>query len=66
MTTQFNVTLPKTVAKRVRKDSVEMNVPLGEYASVAFEHFLTKPVASRRVAFDDVKPKTVGRKLSLE
>lgn len=63
-TTQLNVTISESSAKRVRKDCVEMGVTLAEYATVAFEQFLAKNIGQRRVHFAG-KKKIVGRKVSL-
>lgn len=61
---QFNVELPGALAKRVKKDAIEMNVSLVDYSRQAFEAFLGKPIASRRIHFDSRK-KLTGRRIDL-
>lgn len=62
---QLNVTLPEADLLRIKKDAISLGISLSDYAAIAFSHFLSKPIASRRVNAETVKPKTAGRKVSL-
>jgi len=63
MTKQINVTLPETLARRIKSDAANLGIPLHEYGRLAFENFISKPVASRRVIADGATRKTVGRRI---
>lgn len=64
MTKQINVEIPEVLSKRVKKDAIEINVTLNEYAKQAFERFLSLTIAQRRVCLGDNKQKkTIGRKI---
>lgn len=61
---QFNVELSETDTKRIKKDAIELGVTLSAYATQAFQTFLAKPVASRRVYFNaQSHGKRMGRKI---
>ena len=61
---QLNVELDETEAKRIKKDAVELGVTLAAYASQAFQSFLQKPIATRRIYFADKRHrKVMGRKI---
>ena len=64
MTKQVNVELPENLARRIKADAASLGVTLNDYGKTAFELFLQKPVANRRVNLDGAKKKTVGRKVS--
>lgn len=61
-TIQFNAIIEDDLGKRVKKDVVEHNVTLGDFATQAFLRFLSLPIAQRRVILADHK-KTAGRKV---
>jgi hypothetical protein len=64
-TIQLNVEVSEEIGRRIKKDAVEMGVSLAAYAAVAYENFLSKPIASRRVYFDRKKHgKRMGRKIA--
>lgn len=63
MTKQVNVEMMDTEAKRIRKDAIEMGVTMNEYARQAFSSFLSKNIAQRRLAFEEVKKKVLGRRI---
>lgn len=66
MKTQLNVELPNELTKRIKKDAVEINVTLSEYAKQAFEKFLSLGVTQRRIFLSDRKQqKILGRRISL-
>lgn len=63
---QLNVNLNQTDAKRVKRDAVALGVTLSAYAAQAFQNFLAKPVAVRRVYFEKKHRKIVGRRINHE
>ena len=63
MLKQVNVALEEGLARRIKADAASLGIPLNEYGRLAFEQFISKSVASRRVNAGDAKRKTVGRKL---
>lgn len=63
-TKQLNVELPEVFARRIKADAAAMGVTLNDYSRIAFELFLSKPVANRRVNLENEKRKTVGRKIN--
>lgn len=65
-TKQTNVELPAGLARLIKSDAIEMGVTLNEYATRAFRAFLAKNRGQRRVHFDGVKRKVLGRKLKVQ
>jgi hypothetical protein len=62
-TRQFNVELPEDEIRKIKKDALEMNVPLTSYALKVFRRFRQeKTIDQRRACFDKDDKKTVGRK----
>lgn len=64
MTKQVNVIVPESLARRIKSDAALIGVTLNDYGRIAFEQFLSKGIANRRVNLDGAKRKTVGRKIS--
>lgn len=63
---QLNVELPDTKCRRIKKDAIDMDVTLNEYALQAFERFLSLSAAQRRVYFGErSQRKILGRQIKL-
>ena len=62
---QLNVALPENLARKIKADAAALGIPLNEYGRMAFEQFIGKSVASRRVDAETAKHKTVGRKVKM-
>lgn len=59
---QFNVTIQKTLAERIKKDAVRNCVSLGDLASVIFEDFFSSFSLTERARFySRVGKKRTGR-----
>ena len=65
MIAQVNVRLPAALRKRIKKDALEHNVSMDDYASHCFERFLNQPISDRRNTFSRADKKTVGRKIKV-
>jgi hypothetical protein len=66
MTTQLNAAIPTALAKRVKKDVVNVNTTINEYIKQACERFLSLTPAQRKIYFESVKQKkTLGRKINI-
>lgn len=62
---QLNVELPAELATRVKVDAVKHGVPLNEFARIAFEQFLARPIDTRRTCLATSKRKITGRKVTV-
>lgn len=61
MKQQFNVPVDSVLAKRVKLDAVQIEIPLQEWARIAFENFLRLPKNQRRGAAVTARKKLIGR-----
>ncbi len=60
---QLNVEIPTDHALKLKIDALNLGVSLSSYAEIAFQKFLTMPIALRRAAFVSTSKKTVGAKI---
>jgi hypothetical protein len=63
---QLNVEIPELDAKEIKKDAIEMGVPLNEYALQSFRRFLALKLGQRRLCFQERKKKILGRPIQVQ
>lgn len=59
---QLNVDIEKEELRKIKKDAVEMGVPLKDYTATVLNRFRSTPIDKRRAVFVDVPKKIAGRK----
>jgi len=63
-TKQVNIEIPETLARAIKSDAAALGITLNEYGRTAFEAFISKKAAARKVLFEGAKRKILGRKLA--
>lgn len=63
MTKQINFEIPEPLARKVKANAAIEGVSMNDWGRIAFEQFLGKPAAARRVNLEGAKKKIVGRKI---
>jgi len=61
---QLNINLDEADILRVKKAALTHGVSLGEFATQAFQQFLSKPISAREIYFGKRKP-VMGRKIKI-